>query len=65
MEQPPSTVQLLMKARGAILSACEEAGLDTANVNVVFKGGESGRVEAFVHGMGCVVFLPFISVLPP
>lgn len=43
-------MQLLMRARAAIYKACEEAGLDPANVSVVFKGAESGRVEAFVHG---------------
>lgn len=42
-----------MQARGSILDSCAEAGLDMSRVSVVFKGAESGRVEAFVHGV-CV-----------
>ncbi len=51
---PPSTVCVLMQARAEILDACAAAGLDVGNVSVVFKGAESGRVEAFVHGMRLV-----------
>lgn len=54
---PPSTIRVLMQARAEILHTCAEAGLDLDNVCVVFKGAESGRVEAFVHGMRGMVML--------